>query len=193
MASPDYLTVELHFKDIARIFAKITVDSKTECWIWNGACGGRGYGHAVYKRKSEYTHRLLYSWIVGPLPRGRTATKHAQLDHLCRNIRCCNPLHLELVTQKVNSLRGNGWSAINAAKTRCPRGHEYDFYTSKYRWCRKCDAEASKQYYHGSKHDRLLQEAKTYYHQNRERISQQRKDCRLNRGHQQIGGIAQSE
>lgn len=46
-----------------------------------------------------------------------------QIDHLCRNTWCVNPTHLESVTPKVNTLRSNAQSAINARKTHCNRGH----------------------------------------------------------------------
>jgi len=48
-----------------------------------------------------------------------------EIDHLCR-VRCCvNPDHLEAVTHRENILRGNTFAAVNAAKTHCPKGHEY--------------------------------------------------------------------
>lgn len=65
-----------------------------------------------------------------------------QLDHLCRNIACANPEHLEPVTQRENVLRGVGPTAINAAKTTCIHGHSLaDAYinpSSGSRMCRAC-------------------------------------------------------
>lgn len=46
-------------------------------------------------------------------------------DHLCRNRRCLNPDHLEIVTPRENILRGKTMAAAHAAKTHCPQGHEY--------------------------------------------------------------------
>lgn len=48
------------------------------------------------------------------------------LDHLCRVRRCVNPAHLEPVTDRVNILRGQAPSAVNAAKTHCIRGHPFN-------------------------------------------------------------------
>lgn len=90
------------------------------CWDWIGSKGSHGYGQAwdFDKKTVVLSHRYVYEIEVGPIPEGLT------LDHLCRNKSCCNPAHLEPVTMRVNSLRGIGRSAINAAKTHCPKGHQ---------------------------------------------------------------------
>jgi hypothetical protein len=51
---------------------------------------------------------------------------------------------LEAVTHKENCLRGIGFSALNARKTHCPNGHEYNhqnthFSKEGYRHCRICN------------------------------------------------------
>lgn len=99
---------------------------KTEsCWIWTGFLTTRGYGtfHVSYKPQlfsSGYTcraHRMAWQLTNGIIPKG------LQLDHLCRNTRCCNPAHLEPVTAKINTLRGIGPTAINARTESCKIGH----------------------------------------------------------------------
>lgn len=83
------------------------------CWMWIGARNSRGYGCVGNgKGGSELTHRGAYELLVGPIPEG------LQIDHLCRVIECCNPEHLEPVTQLVNIQRGS-----RAMKTHCKRGH----------------------------------------------------------------------
>lgn len=82
------------------------------CWAWTGAINSRGYGCVAVNRKSQLTHRVAYQLLVGPIPAG------LQIDHLCRNKRCCNPAHLEAVTGKVNSGRTD-----RAEKTLCAHGH----------------------------------------------------------------------
>ncbi|KAB2977369.1 HNH endonuclease [Streptomyces sp. SS1-1] len=84
----------------------------------------------------QMAHRVAYQEIVGPIPEG------LQLDHLCRVRHCVNPAHLEPVTSRENTLRGENLVAINAAKTHCKRGHLFDA-ANTYRWrnsriCREC-------------------------------------------------------
>jgi hypothetical protein len=100
---------------------------KTEtCWLWRGETSRKGYGRVAVGRQSKGSrrrftaHRLLYEALVGPIPDGLT------LDHLCRNRICVRPEHLEPVTAAVNNLRGYSPTAINAAKTHCIRGHEFN-------------------------------------------------------------------
>jgi hypothetical protein len=45
------------------------------------------------------THRIAYMIYKGDVPEGLT------IDHLCMNRLCCNPDHLELVTETVNQAR----------------------------------------------------------------------------------------
>lgn len=110
------------------------------CWNWQRYVTAYGYGlttiHARGRRVSVHAHRVSYQAFVGPIPDG------LQLDHLCRNRRCVNPAHLEPVTCQVNLLRGETRAAANAAKTRCPQGHEYtpeNLRPKRYgRSCRQC-------------------------------------------------------
>ena len=76
---------------------------KTEsCWNWK-AGSRRGYGRITKGRRGEgklTAHRVVYELLVGKIPDGMV------LDHLCRNKLCVNPIHLEIVTSKENTLRG---------------------------------------------------------------------------------------
>lgn len=106
------------------------------CWEWTRALNSKGYGSFGYAGKVQSTHRLAYELLIGPIPDG------LHLDHLCRNRKCCNPDHLEPVTQQVNTLRGVGFAATNATKTHCGKGHEYteaNTYVDK-RGSRSCKA-----------------------------------------------------
>lgn len=90
------------------------------CWEWTGGINWKGYGKTWFDGATRQAHRVMYELLVGPISDGM------QLDHLCRNRSCVNPDHLEPVTSRVNTLRGNTFQAANAAKTRCPKGHPYD-------------------------------------------------------------------
>lgn len=90
------------------------------CWEWSGSRLPAGYGRIQFAGTRWYTHRLSYTFAVGPIPPGLT------IDHLCRNTACANPAHLEAVTSQTNTLRGQTVAAANVAKTHCPQGHPYD-------------------------------------------------------------------
>lgn len=117
------LKVSLTKKEKNRILSKISIDLKTNCWNWTGSCNSGGYGHTTFKSKCESVHRLIYAWLVKPIPRNK-GRNIPQLDHLCKNIKCCNPKHLELVSFKENILRGDSPSAKHARQTHCKNGHK---------------------------------------------------------------------
>ena len=105
------------------------------CWVWQRHINA-GYAFSHFRGfTTRLAHRVSYEVFVGPIPDG------LQLDHLCRNPRCVNPQHLEPVTPRENTLRSSGFPAINAQKTRCPRGHEYapNRDTNGSRWCAECN------------------------------------------------------
>jgi hypothetical protein len=62
-----------------------------------------------------YAHRRAYERVHGPIPEGLV------LDHLCRNRWCCNPEHLQPVSNMENILRGESPPARNARKQCCPK------------------------------------------------------------------------
>jgi hypothetical protein len=117
---------------IAHLFSRAMPSD--ECLIWTGARTHNGYAHARVKSKYVRVHRFVYEAIRGPIPQG------LQLDHLCRNRACINPLHLEPVTGKENMRRGIGNQ--NKEKTHCIRGHELSgdnlYVFGKMRTCRAC-------------------------------------------------------
>jgi hypothetical protein len=84
-----------------RFFAKI-VPLETGCWLWVGNCRQDGYGKFGIGPDGfqDSSHRVAYELFIGPIPKG------FQLDHLCRNRSCANPLHLEPVTPAENINRG---------------------------------------------------------------------------------------
>ena len=103
-------------KLLKRFFDKISVNRKTECWEWTASLSC-GYGQISINTIPRRAHRISYEIFVGEIPR------HLVIDHLCRNKKCVNPKHLELVTMRENVMRGIGPTAINKAKTVCLRGH----------------------------------------------------------------------
>jgi hypothetical protein len=112
----------LRERTATRFWSKVVIGGEDECWQWLAATR-RGYGlFGISWRptRQALAHRFAYEFLVGPIPEGMT------LDHLCRNRGCVNPAHLEPVTGRENTLRGNGPAGVNARKTYCERGHAYD-------------------------------------------------------------------
>lgn len=107
---------------LARLWAKVTesahAHSGLPCWLWTAAPGPDGYGRFRYGRRKVSAHRLVYEIMIGPIPPG------LQLDHLCRTRLCVNPWHLDPVTPKVNTARGQ-LITRQLMKTQCPAGHAY--------------------------------------------------------------------
>ena len=74
------------------------------CWEWRGYINRkRGYGifYDADKGQKVYAHHYL----VPLLPRYEDVGVKMEYDHLCRNIICVNPEHLEIVTKTENLRR----------------------------------------------------------------------------------------
>lgn len=92
----------------------VMVDS---CWEWVGALSSDGYGRFHDGLRMVQAHRFMYEARRGPIGGGLS------LDHLCRNRRCVNPDHLEIVTHRENCLRGESPSALVVRTNTCANGH----------------------------------------------------------------------
>lgn len=103
--------------DVDRFWSKV---KKTDgCWEWQGFIQTNGYARFWLNGRTVFVHRFAYELEVSPI------AERLQVDHLCRNRRCCNPAHLEAVTGRENNNRSTSPSSHNARKTHCPAGHEY--------------------------------------------------------------------
>lgn len=115
------------------------------CLIWPGATGGGKtvrYPVGQVGGKLRSLHRAAYEFFHGDLPQGRKEV----VEHTCHRSLCLNPDHLRRVTQRANlSHSPTTVNAINAAKTQCDSGHEFDVLNTYWtkngqRACRKCKA-----------------------------------------------------
>lgn len=142
--------MRLDDKQKERFLAKIEL-KRSGCAEWQAALNNMGYavfgiGYTRSSKgkpmgKTKLGHRLAYELYVCEIPEGLV------LDHICRNTKCVNPNHLRAVTQSVNIL--------NAAKSRCPHGHEFtEENTARYRGyrsCKECNRIRGRKYTSGAK------------------------------------------
>lgn len=91
------------------------------CIEWRATLDEHGYAQLWWRGTMRRAHRIYYQEVHGV-----RLDRWTFLDHLCRNPKCVNPEHLEPVTPRENALRGISFSAENAKKTCCPKGHPYD-------------------------------------------------------------------
>ena len=99
-------------------------------WAWNGSRDKDGYGRHSWRGEVYGAHRFCYIALGGVFP------PKLEPDHLCRIPSCINPSCLDLVTTKVNVLRGEGITARNARKTACLHGHVFTKKSTRISICR---------------------------------------------------------
>ncbi len=103
-------------------------DKRSGCWNWTGS-NSNGYGYfrvtafAGFKNAIS-AHRVSRLIYCGDSIETTNRGTHLEWDHLCRNTKCVNPWHLDLVSIRENNLRSNGAAAISHRRTHCPRGHK---------------------------------------------------------------------
>ena len=133
-----------------RFWEKVKRGTPRSCWLWLASTKFGGYGQVAWREGGEQyntgAHRVAYELSVGLIPVG------LDIDHLCRNRLCVNPSHLEIVTRRVNLLRGFGHPGNNARKSCCPRGHPYDKTVptpnGRGRRCSICKNATNNRYWH---------------------------------------------
>jgi hypothetical protein len=67
------------------------------CWLWTASINKSGYGQFGSHSHKFAAHRFSFELHKGPIPDG------LQVDHICQNKRCVNPLHLRTATRKQNA------------------------------------------------------------------------------------------
>jgi hypothetical protein len=109
------------------------------CHLWTASCFGSGYGQFKVDGQNVRAHRWLWRQLRGPL------TNDEVLDHwACDRPPCVNLGHLRPTTHLDNLRRSPiTVASVNAAKTECPQGHEYDWIRPRdgARICRTCERD----------------------------------------------------
>ena len=146
------------------------LDQTGECWLWTDKIRKDGYVSMWFYGKKTNLHRIMYEHFVGPIPEG------LHIDHLCRVRHCCNPEHLEAVTQEENIRRSLQYNA-NLLKTHCDNGHEFtEENTYRYgnqRVCKECRLHRGKKRRLETDYD------KKYYEDNKLRLLELQRQWRL--------------
>lgn len=118
------------------------------CHLWTGG-KNRGYGVFWAEGTTHRAHVWIFKKKGGVIPPGK------ELDHFaCDRVACVNECHVRPETHRVNALRSGNGPALNAAKTKCPDGHDYDEANTRVnrqgsRECKECKR----------KHQRLMRQA----------------------------------
>lgn len=123
------------------------IDLTVPCIEWPYSRDTWNYGKVRKDGRNQMAHRVYYEESKGPIPDG------FQVDHLCKNPGCINPLHLEAVTPAVNNERSDAPSAKNKRKTHCKWGHPLSgsnlrIRPSGNRECRECARQRTYAFYH---------------------------------------------
>lgn len=110
---------------------------ETGCIVWTASGTKNGYGRISLNNKKTLVHRI--AWVAA---NGVDIPLGMQIDHLCRVRGCVLPDHLEIVTPKENTHRGESFAAVLGAREFCKRGHRYVSVdrpsTHKRRVCKEC-------------------------------------------------------
>ena len=109
------------------------------CWLWTAHKDRDGYGRFSLMGRDIPAHRFGYEFFLGPVPEG------LQLDHIkerCASRHCVFYGHLDPVTSRENTMRGDGLAARFAAATQCIHGHPFAGenlrFEEGHRRCREC-------------------------------------------------------
>lgn len=116
----------------------------------------KGYGVVKMAGKMIMVHRVIWQQANGLIPEG------LQIDHICRNTRCCNVEHLRVVTPGENTLGSNNMAARYARRENCDKcGGPFSYFPNGIRYCKPCRHETMMAYqrqYRAAKKAALLDE-----------------------------------
>lgn len=116
-ATDNWNRVAIPQRVMDRAYAK-TTRSATGCWISGYSVASHGYAQIGWQDDGErhvvLAHRAVWERFNGRVPAGAT------LDHMCRERRCVNPMHLRILDNFENGRRTHG---MDWKLGECPNGH----------------------------------------------------------------------
>ena len=71
---------------ICAAWSRVRIGAAEECWPWEGACDGHGYGTVTFRGVQYIVSRVILTATLGP--------SLLLALHQCDNPPCCNPGHL---------------------------------------------------------------------------------------------------
>ena len=84
------------------------VDTSGDCWEWTGPILRKRGGYGMFYDADRNKKMRAHHYLVRALPsRGEAGGVKMEYDHLCRNVRCVRPEHLEMVTAAENRRRAH--------------------------------------------------------------------------------------
>lgn len=84
-----------------RLLEGLKKNTETGCWEWQKCTDEHGYGKIKVAGISHWVHRIAYTIFKGDIPEGMTVDHNHEVG--CRSRACCNPEHLEIMTQSENT------------------------------------------------------------------------------------------
>lgn len=100
---------EIHDRIVANIDI-VLAGYETPCWLWTKADSGSGRGGGYPRMKLNdrtcAVHKVSFTNAFGYVPGNK------QIDHKCRNRRCVNPDHLEMVSHIENQKRRDAANGV---------------------------------------------------------------------------------
>ena len=102
-ARREFIMVRIYERVVVQDLGFVQGGQPSPCHIWTGPDSGDGkgggYSRMSLNSQTVAVHLVVYTHYYGYIPGKK------QIDHLCNNRRCCNPVHLEMVTHLTNQRR----------------------------------------------------------------------------------------
>ena len=102
-ARREFIMVRIYERVVVQDLGFVQGGQPSPCHIWTGPDSGDGKGggsgRMSLNSQTVAVHLVVYTHYYGYIPGKK------QIDHLCNNRRCCNPVHLEMVTNLTNQRR----------------------------------------------------------------------------------------